>query len=301
MIRVKFNDPCEISNSPQIAKLESLGKSDGVKFLIYQREVGSGTGTPHLQGYVEFSSTQRMAGGKRILGCGNTIHLERRAGTREQAIKYCEKDESRVDATVPYIFGVRGRLGGQGGRTDLAAVAESARNGATTADMYAAHPVAMIQYTRGINCMMEHYSKKRKQDVTPIVEIYYGFTGTGKTRKVYDDYDTDEIYLMPRPGEDGKLWFDGYHGQKVILLDDFYSWVKYDTLLRLCDRYPMMLPIKGGFIKNATSIYILTSNQDPDKWYKTISDKAAWKRRVTKVLHFWEGNEPTEETEMYKN
>ncbi len=38
--------------------------------------------------------------------------------------------------------------------------------------------------------------------------MYYGAPGSGKTHKVYEDNDIDEIY-KPKYGNSG-LWFDGY-------------------------------------------------------------------------------------------
>ena len=70
------------------------------------------------------------------------------------------------------------------------------------------------------------------------------------------------VYYKPR-GE----WWDGYDNQKTVIIDDFYGWMKYDELLRIMDRYPHRVPIKGGYI-NFTSEYLtFTSNISPNDWY----------------------------------
>ena len=51
------------------------------------------------------------------------------------------------------------------------------------------------------------------------------------------------LYNVPEPNN-GSLWFDGYRGQKTILLDDFYGWIKYHTLLQITDGYPYQAPTK---------------------------------------------------------
>jgi len=67
---------------------------------------------------------------------------------------------------------------------------------------------------------------------------------------------------------DDTLWWDGYQGQKILLIDDFYGTIKYGKLLNILDIYPLRLPTKGGHTyANWEKIYI-TSNDKPDKWYQ---------------------------------
>lgn len=60
-------------------------------YLVYGREV-SGTGTPHLQGYVVLHERTRIGTVKRMFN-EPRIHLQTRLGTQEQAINYCKKGE----------------------------------------------------------------------------------------------------------------------------------------------------------------------------------------------------------------
>ncbi len=62
------------------------------KLFIFQEERGE-SGTPHLQGYVEFKSRQRLATLKNKF-C-TTLHWEVAHGTREQNITYCSKEATR--------------------------------------------------------------------------------------------------------------------------------------------------------------------------------------------------------------
>ena len=44
-------------------------------------------------------------------------------------------------------------------------------------------------------------------------------------------------------------WFDGYDGQDTAIFDDFRaSGNRFSYILRLIDRYPMDVPVKGGFV-----------------------------------------------------
>ena len=58
------------------------------------------------------------------------------------------------------------------------------------------------------------------------------------------------IYYKPR-GD----WWDGYKQHECVIIDDFYGWIKYDDLLKICDRYPYQVPVKGSF-EQFTSKYI---------------------------------------------
>lgn len=55
---------------------------------VFGCEVGE-SGTPHLQGYIEFSCKMRPSECKNI---PKSIHWEKRKGTKEQAVSYCLKE-----------------------------------------------------------------------------------------------------------------------------------------------------------------------------------------------------------------
>lgn len=102
--------------------------------------------------------------------------------------------------------------------------------------------------TRNWKAMM-HYRALKAQPrhwVTEVI-VLIGPTGVGKTRWVV------EMALERRASlwtYSSGGWFDGYEGDEIALFDDFYgeeSSIKWDMLLKLCDRYPMKVPVKGGF------------------------------------------------------
>lgn len=81
---------------------------------VWQSEIGK-EGTPHLQGYLELDSQQRLSYLKKL---HPTAHWESRRGTQAQAIDYCTKsDETYVEG--PWCYG---DFKEQGARNDLAAL-----------------------------------------------------------------------------------------------------------------------------------------------------------------------------------
>jgi len=63
------------------------------KYLIVGRELCPTTGTPHLQGFVNWGRDVRFgAVRERLGGEGSRIHIERARGTDLQNQEYCKKD-----------------------------------------------------------------------------------------------------------------------------------------------------------------------------------------------------------------
>lgn len=100
------------------------------------------------------------------------------------------------------------------------------------------------------------------------------------------------IYMITGPNcKGGSLWFDGYMGQEVAVFDDFRPWwCRFDYLLRLLDRYPMQVPVKGGFVNWIPEIIIITTQKSiRDTFtgeYRTDEDIRQLERRVQRSVRF---------------
>lgn len=98
-----------------------------------------------------------------------------------------------------------------------------------------------------------------------------------------DTQDAAECIFYKQRGE----WWDGYCQQPVVIIDDFYGWLKYDELLKIADRYPYRVPVKGSYEEFNSSTIFITSNVQVDKWYKFDGyDPRALYRRITEYKHF---------------
>lgn len=137
-----------------------------------------------------------------------------------------------------------------------------------------------MRYRRSIHSYRNLHGKRRNWLCSVIV--YWGRTGSGKTRSVTEN--SNELWVYP-----GNGWFDGYDGQEQVLFDDFSgSEFKISYLLKLLDRYPMQVPIKGDFAHWVPQEIYITSNLDPDMWFPNAHSEhvAALRRRFTNVVHF---------------
>jgi len=258
---------------PTLSEVEDI---TCVTYLIYQEEMAPETKKKHWQGYAEFKSPVRIAQLKKVL-TDTTLHAEKRLGTRTQAREYCMKKESAVG--VPMEFGTwKEDREGQGRRSDLEAVHEDVKKGASLQTIVENHYPTFVRYHRGIeraNLLLAESKIPTWRDVK--VWTFIGPPGCGKTRKVYEgQYGSVYALLGCSP-----LWFDGYQGQECLLIDDFDGSMDYRTLLRVLDGHKMQVPIKGGSVWAQWKNVCITSNIEPDKWYDAAKwDEGALRRRL---------------------
>jgi len=231
-------------------------------YLIYGKEVGE-SGTEHLQGCVIFKMSTRLAALKKILP---KAHWEVTKSTTA-SINYCMKDKN---------YKIRDNRV-QGKRSDLIACVESLKTGGIKA-LINEHPETYIKYHSGLEKLNFRYVKPRDPKVPPIVTWLFGKTGTGKTKQVVDL--EPDLWIS---GRDLKFW-DGYENQEAILIDDFRKdFCTFHELLRILDRYPLNVNVKGGFrCFNSKRIYI-TSCFPPSRVYDTREDVKQLIRRLTFV------------------
>lgn len=260
-------------------------------YMVYQRERCPNTNRLHWQGYVEFKSRIHRT---RAIGLLNSagIHLEPRRGSAGEAIQYCTKDETRE--SDPVYFGVPAETRQRpGSRTDLVLFKEALHSQQSLADVFESNFTAACKYYK-FGIMYRNLINKR--DTIPLwriltVKVYYGNTGVGKTKRCYDE--KPELFKLPM-GDQQQLWFDGYEQEDTLLLDEFYSQIKFNFLLQLLDGYPLRLPIKGGHVSAAWSTVYITSQYHPQHWYPKISYqlKDHLMRRLTHIECIGEEPQP---------
>lgn len=244
---------------------ESLFTNCGLRFLVFQLERGA-SGTPHLQGYLEYPRSMRFAHVRRDLH--DRSHLEPRRGTAQEARDYCCKPDGRI--LGPFEYGQLGHES-QGQRTDLEALAGRITEGATRRDLVEEMPAVMAKYHKGAEYLMRYQRAQPQPAEAPEVTLLVGPPGAGKSRYAYDHEDPDDIWTSPVT--DG-IWCDEYDTHPAVLLDDFDGRMsKYPLkhFLRLLDRYVVNATVKSSFTKWKPKRIYITSNYHPREWYATLS------------------------------
>lgn len=218
------------------------------KYLVFGYEIAPTTGTPHLQGFVAWENPRSIDKFMKI-PITKGMHVEKTRGSPKQASDYCKEDGK---------FEEFGELPIQGERTDWTEAVNAIKDGVGIAEVIEQQP-QMLPCIRALERYKALTLKPQHREVNVFVLV--GSAGSGKTRWAYDNY--PDLYSKPR-GD----WWDGYTGQKAILLDDYYGYLPYCELLRVLDRYPYQVPIKGGFVQAQWDTVIITSNKTPHHWYK---------------------------------
>lgn len=276
-------------------KFEDLYDKDLVKFMCGQLERGSDTGGLHLQAYLEFKKQVRFSTIKEMIG-NDAVHIEPRKGTAKQARDYCTKEDTRVKG--PWSCGTKKVAGA---RTDMHAVMNMAYKGKADRKIMKQFPGQFIRYHSGIKACKEVGERARRSAWRNVeVNVFYGYAGTGKSRYALDMHGQDNVYKL---NKNDTLWWDGYEGEDILLIDDFYGWIPFHTLLGVLDGLKLRLPIKGAHTwANWTKVYI-TSNKAPDLWYPKVFSEGVpheFTRRITNVVEFNRDGTHTEVTGVYK-
>lgn len=259
---------------------------DYMRYLVFGAEICPKTELPHWQGYCELREQERFNVVKKLMG--RTVHLKERYGTAQEAADYCKKDGNYEEY---------GEISKQGERTDLKAVARAIALGGSRLSIAMARPAEFIKFHRGIEKMINMRDKEyRKKEREVKVRVLIGPPGIGKTRSIYDKYpDCYRLCCMEKQA----IWFDGYEGEKVLLIDDMdKDCIPYGMMLAICDRYPLRLPIKGDFTYAAWDRVYITSNKRVERWWNGANCDAF--NRRAKVINFFEIADPHEQEENAK-
>jgi hypothetical protein len=67
--------------------------------------------------------------------------------------------------------------------------------------------------------------------------------------------------------------FDGYAGEEVLLLDDFRSSIIFNDLLRVLDRYPLRVNVKGSHSWACWTKVVISANIPLAEQYPNLSER----------------------------
>jgi len=238
------------------------------QYIVFQLEKCPTTGREHFQGFIQLRKQMRF-NAVRALDLG---HIGRRRGTPTQAAAYCKKLKSRVAGHWESGL-IRDECGK---RTDIEAVKEAVTLGKRGRELWEDHFGTMMRYHKAVDRFISLCSTPRSWKTE--VFVFWGDAGSGKSRRAFDTAPAAYVH-------DGSQWFDGYCDHEDVIIDDYTGSIQLDVFLKLLDRYPMQVPIKGGYVNWVPKRLFITSNLQPVDWYPraTAQQHAAIRRRLDTV------------------
>ena len=120
----------------------------------------------------------------------------------------------------------------------------------------------------------------------------YGPTDTGKTRSIFAAHPPEDIFRLTHYGtQNTGVRFDGYHGQPVLVFEEFSSNIPITEMLCYLDRYPLMLPARYNDRPACYTTVYFTSNVPLSAQYLAVQAQqpAVWRaflRRISRVEEF---------------
>lgn len=270
---------------------EEIGKFKSCIYWCISDEVGA-EGTHHTHIFIASTSGIRFSTLKNRF---QEAHLEIARGTAQQNRDYIFKEgkwvkDKKHETNLSETHEEWGELPVErpGARNDLSDLYDMIKSGLSNFEIIEQQPDFMFQLDK-IERVRQMTKEEEYRTVFRNLEVHYiwGKTGTGKTRKVMEQYGYENVYRI----SDYDHPYDGYHGQDVIMFEEFRSSRRITEMLTLLDGYPVELPCRyANKIACYTKVYILSNislfeqytnvqREEPETWN-------AFLRRISDVTYY---------------
>lgn len=288
-----INNPavCDLDHS-RIVELLQLFKPD---YFCLADEIAT-TGTYHTHIYLYSKSPMRFRTIKRRFP---TAHIEKAAGSAQENRDYIRKEgkweaTAKVETRVAdsfFEFGER-PTPAEENAPRMFQLLQDVTDGFTTTEIIKSNPGFAFK-ARDIDFLRENLTSEvyRTENRDVKVHYLYGATGTGKTRGIFEKHPAADICRITDYDGKAGIRFDGYHGQAVLVFEEFRSQVPISSMLNYLDIYPLMLPARyNDRVACYTTVYI-TSNVSLEEQYTDVqlSQKETWQaflRRISTVTEY---------------
>lgn len=283
-------------NNPAQSPAEFLEKffiDERARFVCGQLEYGA-NGTPHIQGYAEFSRAVRFG----PMASKYHMHCEVSKGDCAANRHYCSKPhescdcehcaKALTDVKPPegYVEFGSTESSGKGKRSDLAAARLALAEGGIKR-VAEDHLEVFVKYHRAFH---ELDLLERPSREAPQISLYFGPPGSGKT--FCAENLSPNSWTTPPGWSGSSFWFDGLRRDSdVVVIDEFRGQVPLDSVLKLLNPRAQLVPIKGSHTWLVANTIVITTNVHPFYWYDWTGREmqySALSRRIKHVRGFRE-------------
>ena len=239
------------------------------KYLVFGREVAPSTGTPHIQGYINFVCQKSWSKCRKLFSGLIQAHIFPAIGSHEQNFRYCTKEDPAFfeKGTKPMNQKEKGKAGAD----KIKAMWDLAKKGE-----FEKLPLSMIRTAEYVHAK---YGPKPVDRAELDNKWIWGESGVGKSKYVRDTHSV--FYSKPM-----SKWWDGYNGEDVVVLDDFApehtQYLQY-YLKIWTDHYVFNAEVKGGMLRARPKTFIVTSQYSPETCFPEPETLQAIRRRFTVV------------------
>lgn len=293
-----------VINNPSVCGLthpvivDQMEKLSTVEYFCMADEIAT-TGTPHTHIFLYSNSPIQFSTVKNAFP---VAHIETAYGSAKDNRDYIlkggkwaetEKAETSVEGTFEE-YGVM-PTEKQEKAPMMVLIMERVMAGASTAEIIREFP-SMAFKTNDIETMRQTLlsDKYMHENRDVRVTFLYGATGTGKTRGIYERHAVSDVCRITSYKPGGGAYFDAYHGQPVLVLEEFQGQIPITELLTLLDIYPLMLPARyADRVACFTQVYITSNKSLPEVYGRgfIISEHSTWQallRRITEIVEYRE-------------
>lgn len=238
--------------------MKDISDVDKCKYICGQLEEGKETGRAHIQGYIELSEGTSLRTLKKKVFKNDSVHIEKRRGTQDEAIKYCMKDDSRIDDFVEY--GVRGK---QGKRSDIEKVMGMIEDGIDMNEISSECPSEWVKYYKAFEkkARMLKVNDEKKKNAEKYIDAELNNWQTQAVSLLLDQNNRKILFIVDFDGNVGKTWLsywlecnlDAFVTEHGSVADISYNWnceeiVCFDYSRSYCDRvnYGLLESFKNG-------------------------------------------------------
>lgn len=233
------------------------------------------TGTPHTHIFLCAHSNLRFSTIQRKFP---TAHIEKAQASAQDNRDYLTKegkwaDTKKAETSVEGSFYEWGTLPTEREERSpaMTKLLQDVKDGVATVDILEETPGFAFK-VKDIETLRETVTAAKYRSQMRKLTVYYlsGASGVGKTYGIYQAHPAEDICRITNYGDKNGVRFDAYHGQPVLVFEEFHSQIPIESMLNYLDIYPLELPARYyDRVACYTTVYI-TSNISLEEQYPEI-------------------------------
>lgn len=276
-----------LTNDYVNSTLQSLVSLD---YYCFSRELAT-TGTEHMHIFIYSASPTRFSTIKRKFP---TSHIDKAYGSCIDNRTYIRKEgkwasTSKAETSILGSFFEWGEIPKEMEEKNpqKSKLIESIQSGMTTAQIIMANPNYLF-HSNDINTLRETLLSEKYATINRNITVtyIYGETGVGKSRYVFEHHSYLDICRITNYGSiSNSTKFDNYHGQDVLVFDEFHAQIPLPSMLNILDIYPLQLPARyNDRTACYTQIYLI-SNLALNAQYVAYqkNDSSTWNAFIRRI------------------